>query len=76
MRGKDSRNRPAPFRREPPLWRKLDVLVALAVVAAESGLVRPQFNGEGKLFLRGAKHPVLDKAMRGGFVPNDVSPGQ
>jgi DNA mismatch repair protein MutS len=49
-----------------------DVLVALAAVAAESGLVRPQFNGEGKLFLRGAKHPVLDKAMRGGFVPNDV----
>jgi DNA mismatch repair protein MutS len=51
---------------------ELDVLVALAVAAAESGLVRPQFNGEGKLFLRGAKHPVLDKAMRGGFVPNDV----
>ncbi|MCK9566456.1 MAG: DNA mismatch repair protein MutS [Methanothrix sp.] len=49
-----------------------DVLVALANVAAESGLVRPQFNDEGKLFLRAAKHPVLDKAMRGGFVPNDV----
>ncbi|MCK9440556.1 MAG: DNA mismatch repair protein MutS, partial [Methanothrix sp.] len=49
-----------------------DVLVALANVAAESGLVRPQFNSEGKLFLRAAKHPVLDKAMRGGFVPNDV----
>ncbi|MBN1235152.1 MAG: DNA mismatch repair protein MutS [Methanotrichaceae archaeon] len=49
-----------------------DVLVALAVAAAESGLVRPQFNGEGKLFLRAGKHPVLDKAMRGGFVPNDV----
>ena len=48
------------------------MLVALAAVAAESGLVRPQFNGEGKLFLRGARHPVLDKAMRGGFVPNDV----
>jgi DNA mismatch repair protein MutS len=51
---------------------ELDVLVALANVAAESGLVRPQFNRDGKLFLRGAKHPVLDKAMRGSFVPNDV----
>ncbi|MEI8003139.1 MAG: DNA mismatch repair protein MutS [Methanothrix sp.] len=51
---------------------ELDVLVALAAVAAESGLVRPQFNGEGKLFLRGGRHPVLDKAMRGGYVPNDV----
>jgi DNA mismatch repair protein MutS len=49
-----------------------DVLVALAAVAAESGLVRPQFNGEGKLFLRAGRHPVLDKAMRGGYVPNDV----
>ncbi len=51
---------------------ELDVLVSLANVASESGLVRPQFNGEGKLFLRSLKHPVLDKAMRGGFVPNDV----
>ncbi|MDD1750550.1 MAG: DNA mismatch repair protein MutS [Methanothrix sp.] len=51
---------------------ELDVLLALAIVAVESGLVRPQFNGEGKLFLRAGKHPVLDRAMRGGFVPNDV----
>ncbi|MCX6673764.1 MAG: DNA mismatch repair protein MutS [Methanothrix sp.] len=49
-----------------------DVLVALANVAAESGLVRPDFNDEGKLFLRAGRHPVLDKAMRGGYVPNDV----
>jgi DNA mismatch repair protein MutS len=49
-----------------------DVLLALAVAAAESGLVRPEFNSEGKLFLRAARHPVLDRAMRGSFVPNDV----
>jgi DNA mismatch repair protein MutS len=51
---------------------ELDVMVALATTAIESGLVRPEFNIEGKLSLRAAKHPVLDKAMRGGFVPNDV----
>ncbi len=51
---------------------ELDVVVALANVASESGLVRPQFNNEGKLFLRSLKHPVLDRSMRGGFVPNDV----
>ncbi|MDD2834528.1 MAG: DNA mismatch repair protein MutS [Methanothrix sp.] len=51
---------------------ELDVLVALANVASESGLVRPQFNSEGKLSLRSLKHPVLDRSMRGGFVPNDV----
>ncbi|OPY54433.1 MAG: DNA mismatch repair protein MutS [Methanosaeta sp. PtaU1.Bin112] len=55
---------------------ELDVLVALANVASESGFVRPQFNNEGKLFLRGARHAVLDKAMRGAFVPNDVLLGK
>ncbi|HNX39534.1 MAG TPA: DNA mismatch repair protein MutS [Methanothrix sp.] len=58
-----------------------DVLLALAVAAAEGGLVKPQFdepggdesNGKaGRLYLRAARHPVLDRAMRGSFVPNDV----
>jgi DNA mismatch repair protein MutS len=51
---------------------ELDVLSALATAAAESGLVRPEFNSDGRLSLRAARHPVLDRAMRGGFVPNDV----
>jgi len=51
---------------------ELDVLVSLAATAIERGLVRPEFNTEGRLSLRGSRHPVLDKAMRGGFVPNDV----
>ena len=51
---------------------ELDVLLALAAAAVENSLVKPEFNDEGKLTLRGNKHPVLDKAMRGGYVPNDV----
>ncbi len=51
---------------------ELDVLLALAAAAVENALVKPEFNEEGKLTLRGNKHPVLDKAMRGGYVPNDV----
>lgn len=51
---------------------ELDVLLALATAAAESGLVRPEFCSDGRLSLRSARHPVLDKAMRGSFVPNDV----
>ena len=51
---------------------ELDVLVALAEAAVESGLVRPEFNREGRISLRSVRHPVLEKAMRGGFVPNDV----
>jgi DNA mismatch repair protein MutS len=51
---------------------ELDVLLALAMAATENSLVKPEFNLEGRLTMRGNKHPVLDKAMRGGFVPNDV----
>ena len=51
---------------------ELDVLVALAEAASESGMVRPEFNRVGRISLRSARHPVLEKAMRGGFVPNDV----
>lgn len=51
---------------------ELDVLLAFATVAVENALVKPEFNEEGRIFLRACKHPVLDKAMRGGFVPNDV----
>jgi DNA mismatch repair protein MutS len=51
---------------------ELDVLLALAMAAIENSLVKPEFNLDGRLTLRGNKHPVLDKAMRGGFVPNDV----
>ena len=56
---------------------ELDVLCAFAIVASENSLVRPEFNGEGRVVpARRSRHPVLDKAMRGGFVPNDVAPGR
>jgi len=51
---------------------ELDVLAAFALAAKENNLVRPEFNSQGVIALRGARHPVLDKAMRGSFVPNDV----
>lgn len=50
----------------------LDVLLAFAAVASENSLVKPEFNSEGRIALRSSRHPVLDSAMRGGFVPNDV----
>jgi DNA mismatch repair protein MutS len=51
---------------------ELDVLLAFAEVAAENSFVKPEWNEEGSISLRASRHPVLDKAMRGGFVPNDV----
>ena len=52
---------------------ELDVLLSFAKVALENALVRPEFNSEGRITLRGSRHPVLDRAMRGRFIPNDVS---
>jgi DNA mismatch repair protein MutS len=51
---------------------ELDVLMSLATVAAENSFVKPEFNSVGRIAMRTSKHPVLDKAMRGGFVPNDI----
>ena len=51
---------------------ELDGLCSLAQVASENTLVKPEFNTEGRIALRDSRHPVLDKAMKGSFVPNDV----
>ncbi|KUK44185.1 MAG: DNA mismatch repair protein MutS [Methanothrix sp.] len=51
---------------------ELDVFITLAVVAAESEFSRPKLNNAGEISMRGCRHPILDRAMRGSFVPNDV----
>jgi DNA mismatch repair protein MutS len=51
---------------------ELDVLLAFATAASENSFVKPEFNSDGRIALRSCRHPVLDRAMRGGFVPNDV----
>ncbi|MGV8089302.1 MAG: DNA mismatch repair protein MutS, partial [Methanothrix sp.] len=51
---------------------ELDVLISLATTAKENNMIRPEFNQEGRISIRSSRHPVLDKAMRGAFVPNDV----
>ena len=50
---------------------ELDVLAALAEIAAERGWVRP-VTTEGALHLRQARHPVVERSVGGGFVPNDA----
>lgn len=51
---------------------ELDVFVTLAIVAAESEFSRPKLNATGEISIRDCRHPILARAMRGGFVPNDV----
>jgi len=52
---------------------KLDVLCSFALAALDGSYAKPEFNLDGKIILRDARHPVLDALMRGRFVPNDVS---
>ncbi|WP_409996733.1 DNA mismatch repair protein MutS [Deinococcus sp. Marseille-Q6407] len=60
---------------------ELDVLAALAEVAAGRGWVRPQLSEDGALTLTQARHPVVEYALAqagqaGSFVPNDAALGQ
>lgn len=50
----------------------LDVLQSLASVAYEFGYMRPQIVNNGKIYLKDARHPVIEKIMKQSFVPNDV----
>ena len=52
---------------------ELDVLSTLAEVAHARGYVRPRLYDDGRLVLRGCRHPVVEAALpAGSFVPNDV----
>jgi DNA mismatch repair protein MutS len=58
---------------------RLDVLAALAELAAARGYCRPELTDEPVLEIEGGRHPVLDQTLPPGlFVPNDtrLSPGQ
>ena len=51
----------------------LDVLAALAEVAAENGYVRPEMTAERVIEIREGRHPVVEKTLpTGQFVPNDI----
>ena len=52
---------------------ELDVLVALAQVAAENNYIRPEITEERRLYISEGRHPVLEKTMgKGKFVPNSI----
>jgi DNA mismatch repair protein MutS len=52
----------------------LDVVAALAEVAAREGYVRPAISDEFELDIGAGRHPVVERMMpRDKFIPNDVS---
>jgi DNA mismatch repair protein MutS len=50
----------------------LDVAATAAEVACNRDYVRPQLNTGDTLVIREGRHPVVEQAVAGGFVPNDV----
>lgn len=51
---------------------ELDVYAGLAEAAAKRGWTRPEVAEGGGIDIRGGRHPVVEAAMGGGYVPNDV----
>ncbi|MDD4237115.1 MAG: DNA mismatch repair protein MutS [Desulfotomaculaceae bacterium] len=49
-----------------------DALFSLAEAAAVGRFVRPGINGDGQLFIKDGRHPVLEQVLNEKFVPNDT----
>ncbi len=63
----------APVQQSARALAQLDVLSGLAEVAVAGDWVRPEVNDSTRLYLREARHPVVERQLRqGAFVPNDV----
>ena len=52
---------------------KLDIIFAKALLARDMRGVRPQMNNEGRILIRGGRHPLLDRTT---VVPVDVWLGE
>jgi len=67
--------RAAVLRRSAAAVAQIDVLAALARMAAARNYVRPEFSEQSELVILGGRHPVIEKLLedRGErFVPNDL----
>jgi len=52
---------------------RMDVAASLAEVAARQHYVRPTFETEPVFVIEGGRHPVVERAQRDPFIPNDLS---
>lgn len=60
------------LRRTASVLGALDVLCALAEVAAKKGWVQPEVSEEYGIYISEGRHPVVE-ALTGSFVPNDLT---
>jgi DNA mismatch repair protein MutS len=55
---------------------ELDVLLAFADAAAEKGYCCPKVDDDDEIVITAGRHPVVEKEVKGGFVPNDIRIGK
>ncbi len=51
---------------------QLDCVASLAEVSVNNNFVRPNITSDCKLLIREGRHPVVERSVPGGFVPNDA----
>ena len=51
---------------------QLDCVTSLAEVSVNNNFVRPNITSDCKILIREGRHPVVERSVPGGFVPNDV----
>ncbi len=51
---------------------ELDMLLSFAEVASENGYCCPEVDAGDEIVIREGRHPVVEKEVKEGFVPNDV----
>ncbi|MFZ3383968.1 MAG: DNA mismatch repair protein MutS [Candidatus Methanoperedens sp.] len=52
---------------------ELDVIANLAEMAVNNKYIRPEINDSCNVLIRDGRHPVIEYAIPGGFVPNDTN---
>ena len=50
----------------------IDMLVSFATISEENNYIRPIISKEKKIDIKEARHPVVEKVIKDGFVPNDI----
>ena len=50
----------------------LDVYASFAQVAVTNRYVRPEMGKDGVISIRNGRHPIVERTLQDGFIPNDV----
>jgi len=54
------------------LISRLDVYAAFAQVAVTNHYVRPRMGEDGVISIHNGRHPIVERSLQDGFIPNDV----